>query len=169
MAKFFLLNTVTVATTKFCAGQTIDDTVHPKSAIEANGGALVSTTDENVDLSAAAALCDTLRKNRAVNEATLDAIMLAAMAAKSRGSTQKGTATLAAGTVTITGVVLDANSRIFLTMKDPGAGAITGFAALDAPAGTRDTGAGTFVVNAIDDAKAVINTAVCTFDWLIVG
>ncbi|HEX8795460.1 MAG TPA: hypothetical protein VF765_31135 [Polyangiaceae bacterium] len=82
---------------------------------------------------------------------------------------QSGTSTLVAGTKTISGVTLTANSRILLTMKDPGSGAITGFGALDAPAGSRNTSAGTFVVNAIDDSKAVITTAVSTFDYLIIG
>jgi hypothetical protein len=167
MAKFFLLNTVIVATTKYFAGQTIDDTLQPKADIEAAGGALVSTTDENVSLTAAATLCEKLRAGKAVNEATLDAIMLAAMATKTKGSIQKGTGTLAAGTLTVTGVVLDADSRIIVTMKDPGAGAITGFADLAVPAGSRT--ATQFVVNAIDAAKATIGTAVCTFDWIIVG
>jgi hypothetical protein len=81
---------------------------------------------------------------------------------------QRGTSTLAAGTVTVSGVTLTANSRIIVTMKDPGAGAITGFADLDVPVATRNTGAGTFVVNAIDATKATINTAVCTFDWLVI-
>ncbi len=82
---------------------------------------------------------------------------------------QSGTTTLVAGTKTVTGVTLTANSRILMTMKDPGAGAITGYAALDAPAASRNTGTGQFVINAIDDAKAVIATAVCTVDYLIVG
>jgi hypothetical protein len=58
---------------------------------------------------------------------------------------------------------------ILLTMKDPGAGAITGFGALDAPAASRNVGAGSFVINAIDDSKAVINTAVSTVDYLVIG
>lgn len=82
---------------------------------------------------------------------------------------QTGTSTLVAGTVTISGVKLTSGSRILLTMKDPGAGAITGFADLDAPAANRNVGAGSFVVNAIDAAKATIATAVCTFDWMIVS
>lgn len=82
---------------------------------------------------------------------------------------QGGTSTLSSGTVTISGVTLTASSRILVTMKDPGAGAITGMAGFDVPVASRDTGAGSFVVNAIDDAKAVINTAVCTFDYLIYG
>lgn len=84
-------------------------------------------------------------------------------------SIQSGTTTLITGTKTVTGVTLTATSRILLTMKDPGAGAITGLGALDAPAGSRNTGTGQFVINAIDDSKAVIGTAVCTVDWLIVG
>jgi len=82
---------------------------------------------------------------------------------------QTGTTTLVAGTKTVTGVVLTANSRILLSMKDPGAGAITAFAALDAPAANRNVGAGTFVINAIDNAKATIATAVCTVDYEIIG
>lgn len=81
---------------------------------------------------------------------------------------QTGTSTLVTGTKSIS-ATLTATSRIFVTMKDPGAGAITGMAGLDVPAGTRNVGAGTFVVNAIDDAKAVIATAVCTFDWVVIG
>lgn len=82
---------------------------------------------------------------------------------------QAGTATLVAGTKTITGVTLTANSRIVVTMKDPGAGAITGLVGFDAPAASRNAGSGQFVVNAIDASKAVINTAVCTVDYVIVG
>ncbi len=88
------------------------------------------------------------------------------------GLIQSGTATLASGTVTVAGVAITANSRIVLTMKDPGAGALTTFIALDVPAANRTVGvagAGSFVVNAIDNAKAVLTTAVCTFDYLIVG
>jgi hypothetical protein len=54
-------------------------------------------------------------------------------------------------------------------MKDPGAGAITGMAGFDVPVASRNTSTGQFVVNAIDDSKAVIATAVCTFDYLIIG
>lgn len=82
---------------------------------------------------------------------------------------QTGTTTLITGTKTVTGVTLTAGSRIFMSMKDPGAGAITGFGSFDAPAASRNTGTGQFVINAIDDAKAVIGTAVCTVDWMIVG
>lgn len=84
------------------------------------------------------------------------------------GAVQGGTDTLAAGTKTVTATIT-ASSRIIVTMKDPGAGAITNFAAFDVPAASRNVGAGTFVVNAIDNAKAVINTAVCTFDYIILG
>jgi len=78
---------------------------------------------------------------------------------------QAGTGTLAAGSATIP-AVLDAASRIKVSMNDPGAGAITGFASFEVPAASRTLGTpGTFVVNAIDDAKALIGTAVSTFDW----
>jgi hypothetical protein len=81
---------------------------------------------------------------------------------------QSGTSTLVTGTKTIS-AALNANSRIFITMKDPGAGAITGFAGFDVPNANRNVGAGTFVVNAIDDTKATIAAAVCTFDWLVLN
>lgn len=82
---------------------------------------------------------------------------------------QRGTTTLVTGTKTVTGVVLTATSRIQLTMKDPGAGALTTFIGLDAPAAGRNTGTGEFVINAIDNAKAVLATAIPTVDYLIVG
>ena len=82
---------------------------------------------------------------------------------------QSGTSTLATGTKSVSATITS-TSRIIITMKDPGAGAITGFAAFDVPVGTRVVGApGTFVVNAIDDSKATIATAVCTFDWLVIN
>lgn len=82
---------------------------------------------------------------------------------------QKGTTTLVAGTKTVTGVTLTASSVIQLTMKDPGAGALTTFIGLDAPAAGRNTGTGQFVINAIDNAKAVLATAVPTVDFVIIG
>jgi hypothetical protein len=81
---------------------------------------------------------------------------------------QGGTDTLSSGTVTISTATITANSRIQITMKDFGTGAITGLAALAVPVATRTPGApGSFVVNAIDDAKALIATAECTFDWFV--
>lgn len=82
---------------------------------------------------------------------------------------QAGTSTLVAGTKTITGVALTANSTIQLSMRDPGTGALTTFIALDAPVASRNSTTGQFVVNAIDNAKATLTTAICTFDWMIVG
>jgi hypothetical protein len=81
---------------------------------------------------------------------------------------QGGTDTLASGTVTISTATITANSRIQITMKDFGAGAITGLAALAVPVATRTPGApGSFVVNAVDDSKSLIATAACTFDWAV--
>lgn len=85
---------------------------------------------------------------------------------------QSGTSTLSSGTKVVSADIT-ANSRIFATVKDPGAGAITGLGALDIPVGTRvvglATGAGAFTVNAVDDSKALIGTAVSTFDWMVIG
>lgn len=82
---------------------------------------------------------------------------------------QSGRGSLTSGAATITGVTLTATSRIVVTMADPGAGAITGMAGFDVPDASRNTGTGQFVVNAIDDSKAVIATAACTFDYFIIG
>ncbi len=80
---------------------------------------------------------------------------------------QKGTTTLIAGTKTVTGLVLTAGSIITMSMRDPGAGALTTFIGFDAPVASR--AAGQFVINAIDNAKAVLITAVCTVDYQIIG
>lgn len=82
---------------------------------------------------------------------------------------QKGTTTLVLGTKTVTGVVLTAGSNIQLTMRDPGAGALTTFIGFDAPVASRNTSTGQFVINAIDNAKAVLTTAICTVDYTITG
>lgn len=82
---------------------------------------------------------------------------------------QAGTTTLASGTKTVSGVTLTTSSVILLSMRDPGAGEITGFGSLDAPVASRNVSAGTFVINAIDDSKNVITTQVSTVDYLIVG
>lgn len=100
---------------------------------------------------------------RAAVGATVEAAVPAA-------AIQAGTDTLVNGTKAIATATITASSRIIVTMKDPGAGAITGFADFDVPAASRVVGApGSFTVNAIDDAKATIATAVCTFDWLVIN
>lgn len=171
MAKFYLINTTQVGGLKFFAGDEIDDAVDPKADIEAAGG--VCWTQDSI-VAAQAAIVQKLRTNKSIDEAACNALMAAAAAAQAKAlpdgfNLQAGTGTLAAGTLTVSGVTLTASSRILLTVKDPGAGVITGMAGLVAPAANRNVGAGSFVVNAIDDAKATITTAVCTFDWLIVG
>lgn len=81
---------------------------------------------------------------------------------------QSGTATLAAGTVSITATIT-ANSRIFVTVKDanPGAGGLTiGF---EAPVASRNVGAGTFIVRANVAAGTINVLDTSTFDWLVIG
>ncbi len=88
------------------------------------------------------------------------------------GAIQTGTGTLVLGTLAVSANIT-ATSRIFVTMKDPGAGALTTAIELDVPVGTRvvglATGAGAFTVNMIDNAKATLTTAISTFDWLVIG
>lgn len=84
-------------------------------------------------------------------------------------SITSGTSTLVAGTKVVTAPIT-ANSVVLVSMRDPGAGAIPAFAALDVPVGTRVNGvAGSFTVNAIDNTKALIASAICTFDYVIIG
>ena len=82
---------------------------------------------------------------------------------------QAGTTTLVSGTKTVSGVILTASSIIVAMVRDPGSGAITGMGTLDAPVASRNVSAGSFVINCIDDSKAVITTAVSTVDYIIVG
>lgn len=85
-------------------------------------------------------------------------------------SEQSGTGTLSSGTLSIATATITSSSKILVSMRDPGAGALTTFIGLDVPVGTRVNGApGTFVVNAIDNAKATLATAVCTFDWFVIN
>jgi hypothetical protein len=94
----------------------------------------------------------------------------AALAALPATAVQGGTATLVAGVATISTATITASSRIIVSMKDPGSGAITGLGALKAPDADRTVGApGSFKVYAIDDSKATITTAVSTFDWLVIN
>lgn len=92
---------------------------------------------------------------------------MAAPAGNASTLIQGGTTTLVAGTKTVSGVTLTANSRILVTRKTPG-GTI-GKAGLDAPSASRDTSAGTFVINAIDDDKSTSVLDTSTVDWLIFG
>lgn len=80
----------------------------------------------------------------------------------------RGNATLVSGTVTIS-APLTASSRIFATMRDRGAGSMTGVVGFEVPNASRNVGAGTFVLRAIDGAGAVVATAVPTVDWMVVG
>lgn len=101
-------------------------------------------------------------------EGALAEVKLIADDALPSSDVKKGTGTLVAGTVTINTATITASSRIMVQMTDPGAGAITGFASLKVT--NKVVGApGSFDVTAIDDAKATIATAVCVFDWIVIG
>lgn len=80
---------------------------------------------------------------------------------------QTGTATLAAGTVTVT-ARLTSSSVILLTRKTAG-GTTTLTLGYSAPGATRDTSAGTFVILAVV-AAGTINTAdESVVDWVVLG
>lgn len=80
---------------------------------------------------------------------------------------QAGTATLVAGVALLVPATITATSRVVVTMTDPGAGAITGFAGFKVT--NQVVGApGSFDITAIDDAKATIITAVCVVAWHVI-
>lgn len=76
MAKFILVNVVSLGTTKFLPGDTIDDVLHPKAAIETAGGVMWPESEPTIV--AAAALARTKRLAGA-SEADLGMIMAAAV------------------------------------------------------------------------------------------
>ena len=76
MASYYLINTVTVGTTKHFPGSLIDDAQHPSAAITAAGGLLWPVGDADVD--AAAVKAQTARK-AGRNEVELESIMQSAV------------------------------------------------------------------------------------------
>lgn len=76
---------------------------------------------------------------------------------------QKGTATLVAGTITVSGVVVAADASIFVNVNTP-AGAVQGVK-YAVPTATRT--ATQFVINAVDAAGALVATDVSTVDWAV--
>jgi hypothetical protein len=75
------------------------------------------------------------------------------------GAFQSGIATLAGGTITVTGVRLTTSSRIMFGRNTPGGM----LGELSAPAASRNAGAGSFVINSANAGDT------STVDWLIVG
>lgn len=75
-----------------------------------------------------------------------------------------GTATLVAGTVTVSTTAVTAGSRILATVNTPG-GATQGVK-LAVP--TRSAGV-SFVINAVDNTGATVATDVSTVDWIVVN
>lgn len=88
------------------------------------------------------------------------------------GAMQSGTSTLVAGTKAVSANIT-ATSLVLVTMRDPGAGALTTAIGFDVPVANRVvglvTGTGAFTVNMIDNGKATLATAISTFDWLVIG
>ena len=81
---------------------------------------------------------------------------------------QSGSAVLVAGTVTVTGVNLTANSIIQCTRKVQG-GTITSTIGYEAPSASRNTSTGQFVLNAVVAAGTVASSDTSTIDWVIFG
>lgn len=75
---------------------------------------------------------------------------------------QTGTATLVAGTVTVTGVVVTANSTILCQVAIPG-GTLGTLHKVD------NTTTTSFDITAIDTAGALVNTDTSTLTWTILS
>ena len=81
---------------------------------------------------------------------------------------QSGLVTLVAGTKTVTTFNLTASSRIAVTQNTPGGG--TQGVKYAVPAGSRTPGSpGSFVINAVDNAGALVNTDTSTLDVIIIN
>lgn len=80
---------------------------------------------------------------------------------------QAGTATLVAGTVSITGAKLTSGSKI-VASRNTKAGSAIG-TDLEIPSASRDAGAGTFVINSVKADKSVETNDTSTVDWLVIG
>ncbi len=168
MATYNLLFSVKVRGLQLFAGDLIDDGVDNTTEIQAAGGVLIATG--NAVLDAAALKCRQSRLYKAINESECDTIMGGAFDKSSAGALNQasGTGTLASGTLAVSYPGMTANTKVTITMRDPGAGALTTFIAFDVPVASRSAGVG-FTVNAIDNAKATLATAACTFDWIATG
>lgn len=83
--------------------------------------------------------------------------------------TQSGiTGSLSSGVVTVSNVVLTASSRIFLS-RNTQAGTVTNTVVYEAPAASRNVGAGTFVAQASVAAGTANSSDTSTLDYLIVN
>lgn len=82
--------------------------------------------------------------------------------------TQSGSATLASGTVTVSNVVLTANSQIFVSRKTQG-GTVTNTVVYEAPSASRNTGAGTMVLQGSVAAGTANASDSSVVDYLIVN
>ncbi len=104
MAKWILLNSVTVGTHFYFAGKTVDDAVQSLSPIQAAGGTFFPATDATVAAAAAVALATYKKRGQAV-AAILDSLMLASAAQSLSASGSSGLAALTATVVALTATV----------------------------------------------------------------
>lgn len=78
MAKYWLLNTVSVGTTKYLSGREIDDTRQPKADIEKAGGILWDYADTKVT---AAAKRAAVMRSQSASDESVDQVMMASASA----------------------------------------------------------------------------------------
>ena len=82
---------------------------------------------------------------------------------------QVGTVTLSGGTVTLAaGISITASSKVFVSLNTPGGTLGANYSVPDASLAVGGGGVGTFVVNAVDSAGALVNTDTSTLNYLIV-
>lgn len=108
MATFYLINTITVGTTKMLPGSLVDDAVEDSAAILAAGGSLWPTS--NATIAAAALRAQNAHTNRGASEEELEGIMQVAVdTAQGASASVPTTRTVTAGAGLTGGGDLSAN------------------------------------------------------------
>lgn len=93
--------------------------------------------------------------------------VLLGISAPAQTALQSGTATLASGTVTVSGAKLTAGSKIIVS-RNTKAGSAIG-TDLEVPSASRVVVDGEFVINSVKADKSVETNDTSTVDWLVIG
>jgi hypothetical protein len=114
MAKFYLINTTIIGTTKLLAGELVDDTVTNTAPIISAGGILWPAADAVVAAGAAIAMTARLK---GASESSLDTIMASFADSRMQKTMQKATLVVAFGT----GQLTQAGNGVAQTINIPSA------------------------------------------------
>lgn len=181
MAKYWLINGVSISGVKRLAGSQVDDAAEPLAPYTAAGALLWPQGDATVD--AAAARAQGAHLSRGASEEDMDAIMTAAVdtVQKANDSILVGiskfqvvTGTLVAGTATVTvgaGQAVTALTRAFPTPSAAITGTTNfgGLAHIFASNVVGGSGVGQVVINALGDDGAIDVDAAGTFAAILIN